>query len=192
MVAASRGFDLIVPRLSAGFRGGHMRQFFALWVLLLCCGFASAQDTWIYPGQYAEPSAPRLSTPVASPEALPTPFLTLDTPPMTVGASNSTLQNPDGSPVYYNQLLRYQPGVEYNAPYNPPAQVSVRAPSPASGGRYGIDLGAATSQMDFGVAQLAGIGPRKKAKKTYTNPDVAAVNEAAGTIKFRGKIERVN
>jgi hypothetical protein len=168
-----------------------MRQLFALSVLLLCCGFASAQDAWIYPGQYAEPSAPRISTPVASPEALPTPFLTLDTPPLTVGASNSTLENPDGSPVYYNQPLRYQPGMQYN----PPAQVSVsavRSSSPVSGGRYGIDLGAATSQMDFGVAQLAGIGPRKKAKKTYTNPDVAGVNEATGTIKFRGKIERVN
>jgi hypothetical protein len=168
-----------------------MRQLFALWLLLLCCGFASAQDNWIYPGQYAEPSAPRLSTPVASPEALPTPFLTLDTPPLTVGASNSTLENSDGSPVYYNQPLRYQPGV----PYNPPVQVlasAVRTSSPVSGGRYGIDLGAATSQMDYGVAQLAGIGPRKKAKKTYTNPDVAAVNEATGTIKFRGKIERVN
>jgi hypothetical protein len=168
-----------------------MRQLFALGVLLLCCGFASAQDAWIYPGQYAEPSAPRLSTPVASPEALPTPFLTLDTPQLTVGASNSTLENADGSPVYYNQPLLYQPGVQFN----PPVQMSgssVRASRPVSAGRYGIDLGAATSQMDYGVAQLAGIGPRKKAKKTYTNPDVAAVNEASGTIKFRGKIERVN
>jgi len=62
-----------------------MRLLFALCVLLLCCGFASAQDAWTYPGQYAEPFAPRLSTPVASPGALPTPFLTLDTPPLTVG-----------------------------------------------------------------------------------------------------------
>ncbi len=55
-----------------------------------------------------------------------------------------------------------------------------------------IDLGAATSQMDYGVAQLAGIAPRKKAKKTYTNPDVAGVNDATNTIKFRGKVEQVN
>jgi len=46
--------------------------------------------------------------------------------------------------------------------------------------------------MDYGVAQLAGIGPRKKAKKVYTNPDVAAAHEANGTIKFRGKLEHVN
>ena len=168
-----------------------MPQLFALGLVLLCCGFASAQDAWTYPGQYAEPFAPRLSTPVASPGALPTPFLTLDTPPLTVGASNSTLKNAAGSPVYYNQPLLYQPGVQYN----PPIQVSgssARNSSPVPGGRYGIDLGAATFQMDYGVAQLAGIGPRKKAKKVYTNPDVAAVNEANGTIKFRGKVERVN
>jgi outer membrane protein assembly factor BamA len=46
--------------------------------------------------------------------------------------------------------------------------------------------------MDYGVAQLAGIGPRKKAKKVYTNPDVAGVNDATNTIKFRGKVEQVD
>ena len=90
-----------------------MRQLFALGFVLLCCAFASAQDAWIYPGQYAEPSAPRLSTPIASPGAFPTPILTLDTPPLAVGASNSTLENATGSPVYYNQPLMYEPGVQY-------------------------------------------------------------------------------
>ncbi len=168
-----------------------MRQLFALGLVLLCCGFAFAQDTWTYPGLYAAPFAPRLSTPVASPGDLPTPFLTLDTPPLAVGASNSTLENATGSPVYYNQPLLYQPGVQYN----PSIQVSgssARNSSQVSGGLYGIELGAATSQMDYGVAQLAGIGPRKKARKVYTNPDVAGVNEATGTIKFRGKLEHVN
>lgn len=168
-----------------------MRQLLAVCVLLSCCGFASAQGAWTYPSQYAEPSAPRLSTPAASPEALPTPVLTLDTPPLAVGASNRTLENATGSPIYYNQPLLYQPGAQYN----PPLQVSgssMRTSPPVSGGRYGIDLGAARFQMDYGVAQLAGIGPRKKAKKTYTNPDIAGVNEATNTIKFRGKVERLN
>jgi hypothetical protein len=53
-------------------------------------------------------------------------------------------------------------------------------------------LGAATFQSDYGVAQLAGIGPHKKATRRYTNSDVAAVNETNGTIKFRGKLEHVN
>lgn len=168
-----------------------MRQLFALGLVLLCCGFASAQDAWTYPGQYAEPFASRLATPVASPGALPTPFLTLDTPPLTVGASNSALENATGSPVYYNQPLLYQPGVQYNSPVQVSGS-SDRNSSPVSGGRYRIELGAATSQMDYGVAQLAGIGPRKKARRVYTNPDVAGVNEANGTIKFRGKLEHVN
>ena len=166
-----------------------MRQFFALGLVLLCCAFASAQGAWTYPGQYAEPSAPRLATPIASPEAMPTPFLTLDTPPLAVGASNSTLENAAGSPVYYNQPLVYEPGMQYVRANSVP---SAQTFPEASGGKNGIDLGAATSQMDYGVAQLAGIGPRKKAKKTYTNPDVAGVNDATNTIKFRGKVERVN
>jgi hypothetical protein len=166
-----------------------MRQIFALWIVLSCSGFACAQDAGMYPGQYAEPSAPRLSTPVASPGALPTPVLTLDTPPLTVGATNSTLESPTGSPVYYNQPLMYEPGLQYVQAASVPSAQSFPA---AAGGRRGIELGAAASQMDYGVAQLAGIGPRKKAKKVYTNPDVAGVNETNGTIKFRGKLERVN
>jgi len=169
-----------------------MRQLLALYVLLLCCGFASAQDAWSYPGQYAEPFAPRLSTPVASPEALPTPSLTLDTPPLTVGASNATLENATGSPVYSNQPLLYQPGVQYNPPAQESSASAGHSTTAFSVDRHGIELGAATSQMDYGVAQLAGIGPRKKATRVYTNPDVAAVNDANGTIKFRGKLEHVN
>jgi hypothetical protein len=169
-----------------------MRQLFALWVLLLCCGFASAQDAWTYPGQYAEPSAPRLSTPVASPGALPTPFLTLDTPPLTVGATNSTLESATGSPVYYNQPLLYQPGVQYNPPTQGSSVRAAQSAAAFSVERNGIELGAATFQMDYGVAQLAGVRPRKKATRIYTNPDVAAVNQATGTIKFRGKLKHVN
>jgi hypothetical protein len=104
-----------------------MRQLLALGLVLLGCGFASAQDAWTYPGQYAEPSAPRLSTPIASPRALPTPTLTLDTPPLTVGASNSTLQDATGSPVYYNQPLLYEPGVQYVQAPRPPQSLRPKA-----------------------------------------------------------------
>jgi hypothetical protein len=152
-----------------------MRQLLVSGLVLFSCGLASAQEAWTYPGQYAEPFVRRLSTPVASPEALPTPFLTLHTPPLAAGASNSTLENATGS---------------YNPPI-PEAGSSARNSSPVASGRYGIELGAATFQMDYGVAQVAGIGPRKKAKKVYTNPDVG-VNEATNTIKFRGKVERLN
>jgi len=180
------------PGSPPAFEEDNMRKLFALVVLLLCCGFMSAQDAWTYPGQYAAPFDPRLSTPIASPGALPTPFLTLNTPPLTVGASNSTLENAAGSPVYFNQPLVYQPGVQYKSPVQVSSGSSAQTFPAISGGRNGIDLGAATFQMDYGVAQLAGIAPRKRAKKTYTNPDVAGINEATNTIKFRGKVERVN
>ena len=32
----------------------------------------------------------------------------------------------------------------------------------------------------------------QESKKDYTNPDVAGVNDATDTIKFRGKVEQVN
>jgi len=169
-----------------------MRQLFALGVLLLWCGFASGQDGWIYPGQYAQPSAPRVSTPIASPGALPTPFLTLDTPPLTVGASDGTLESATGSPVYFNQPRWYDPGVLFNPPAQGSSVSPARATATASVERHGIELGAASFQSDYGVAQLARIGPRKKATRMYTNPDVAAVNDANGTIKFRGKLEHGN
>ena len=167
-----------------------MRLLFALCGLLLCYGLASAQDASTYPGQYAEPFTPRLLTPVASPGALPTPFLTLDTPPLTVGASNSTLEDAAGSRVFYNQPLLYEPGMQYNPPAKGSSAVQTGAAFSAE--RHGIELGSATFQSDYGVAQLAGARARKKATRVYTNPDVAAVNDANGTIKFRGKLEHVN
>jgi hypothetical protein len=168
-----------------------MRQLFALWVVLYWCVAASAQDDWIYPGQYAQPSAPRVSTPIASPGEVATPFLTLDTPPLTVGASNTILESPTGSPVYSNKPLWYEPGVQYNPPAQGSSASAAKSAAAFSVERHAIELGAATSQMDYGVAQLAGIGPRKKATRVYTNPDVGAVNDA-NTIKFRGKLEHVN
>jgi hypothetical protein len=169
-----------------------MRQPFVLLVILLWCGFTFAQDTWIFPGQYAEPSAPRVSTPIASPEALPTPFLTLDTPPLAVGASNGTLESATGSPVYVNQPEVYDPG----APLNPAAEEVSTSTAQATGGgsvgRHGIDLGAARFQSDYGVAQLVSIAPRKKATKVYTNADMAALNDANGTIKYGGKLAHLN
>ena len=169
-----------------------MRQLFALWVVLLWCGVASAQDAWIYPGQYAQPSAPRISTPIASPGALATPFLTLDTPPLIVGASNATLESPTGSPVYFNQPRWYDPGVPFNPPTQESSVSAVQTAAAFSVERHGIELGAATFQLDYGVAQLAGIGPRKKATRVYTNPDVAAVNDGNGTIKYGGKLTHLN
>jgi hypothetical protein len=166
-----------------------MRQLLVLPVILLWCGFAFAQNAWILPGQYAEPSAPRVSTPIASAEALPTPFLTLDTPPLAVGASNGTLESATGSPVYVNQPEVYDP----RAPLNRPAQeVSTLQATVVPVGPHGIDLGGASFQSDYGVAQLVSIAPRRKATKVYTNADMAALNDANGTIRYGGKLAHLN
>lgn len=166
-----------------------MRQLASLLIVICCCGFAAAQVGKALPGAYAEPFAPRLTTPSASPEALATPSLTLNTPPLTVGASNGTLSE-TRLPVYVNQPLWYAPGIRLNAPL----QESSASAAPISATVYGngIELGAAMFQSSYGVAQLAGTGARAKAKRVYTNQDVASVNESNGLIKIRGKQENVN
>jgi hypothetical protein len=165
-----------------------MRHLLALVVIVLACGLAFAQDTWVLPGQYAVPS-PRVSTPIASADALPTPSLTLDTPPLAVGASNSTVENATGSPVYFNQPEVYDPG----ALPNPLAQEPSTASGPvASGEAHGLALGVARFQSDYGVAQLVNLAPRRKATKVYTNADIAAVNDANGSIAYGGKLAHLN
>jgi hypothetical protein len=161
-----------------------MRQLFSLWMVICCCGFAAAQTDQALRSTYAEPFAPRLATPSAPPEALSTPSLTLDPPNLTVGASTGT-PSPTGSPVYVNQPLRYEPGVRFDA-----AATSLSAAPTSSS--YGIELGAAMFQSSYGVAQLASTISRGKAKRVYTNQDVASVNDTNGLIKFRGKLEHAN
>jgi hypothetical protein len=167
-----------------------MRQLVSLLVVICCCGLSAAQSDRLYPGTYAQPFAPRLATPSAPPEALATPSLTLDTPSLTVGASNGTLDSPTGSPVHVNQPLWYGPGVQFNAPAMGPSLSA--APTTAVVSGYGIELGAATFQSSYGVAQLAGTISRTKAKRVYTNQDVASVNDTNGSIRFRGKLEHAN
>ena len=90
-------------------------------------------------------------------------------------------------PVYVNQPLWYEPGVRFNAPVTTPSLSA--APTASS---YGIELGAAMFQSSYGVAQLASTISRGKAKRVYTNQDVASVNDTNGLIKFRGKLEHAN
>lgn len=166
-----------------------MRQLAGLLVIICCCGFAAAQNDQVLPGTYAQPFAPRLATPSAPPEALATPSLTLDTPNLAVGASTGT-QSAAGSPVYVNQPLWYEPGVRFDAPVEEPSA----SPAPITAGvpGRGIELGAAMFQSSYGVAQLATTTSRGKAKKVYTNQDVASVNDTNGLIKIRGKLEHAN
>ncbi len=166
-----------------------MRQLICLLIVICFCGFAAAQNDQAFPGTYAQPFAPRLTTPSAPPEALTTPSLTLDTPVLTVGASTTTLSATDLS-VYVNQPLSYAPGVRFSAPVE--ASPASAAPITAGVSGHGIELGAAMFQSSYGVAQLAGRVARAKAKRVYTNQDVASVNDTNGLLKFRGKLEHAN
>ncbi|MGA9812234.1 MAG: hypothetical protein WBQ64_05630 [Terriglobales bacterium] len=166
-----------------------MRQLVTLLIVICACGFAAAQSNQTLPGAYAQPFTPRLATPSASPEALVTPSLTLDTPPLAVGASAETLSR-TGLPVYVNQPTGYAPGVRFNGPLE--ESTASAAPITAAVSGNGIELGAAMFQSSYGAAQLVDTAARLKAKRLYTNQDVASVNDTNGLIKFRGRQEHVN
>src|SRR5438105_3211145 len=103
-----------------------MRECVGFCLIVLLCGFAWGQGDFVPPGTYAQPSAPRLTTPSASPEAVGTPSLSLDSPSSIAGASNATAGNiagaanstlsvdSTGSGVQVNQPLWYSPGVQLN------------------------------------------------------------------------------
>src|SRR4051812_34890621 len=97
-----------------------MRQLFAVGIMFALCGLASGQNSPATPGTFAQPFAPRISTPSASPDALVTPTLTLDAPALAVGASAT--MNATASGAYVNQPLWYEPGVQiiaqdYESPF---------------------------------------------------------------------------
>jgi hypothetical protein len=171
-----------------------MRLLSALWLLFLCCGMASGQDTWIPPGDYAQPFVPRVATPSVPPESLITPSLTLDAPAPVAGASSNT-GSATGSSVHFNRPVWYEPGVQFTSTFyessNPPAQRPDDFGGPSRALRR-FESGAATFQDSQGVAQLAGDRARRKAVRVYTNPDVARLNDTNGTIRYGGKVERLN
>ncbi len=172
-----------------------MRQLFcAFGLLLLWSGTVWAQDTWVPPGAYSEPFAPRIATPSAPVEALATPALTLDSPSSVVGASANT-GSATGSAVHFNQPVAYDPGIQLASPFAESSNTTVEGvnntggPSPRSGS---FDPGAATFQSSYGVAQLAGRGPRGKAVRVFTNADVARLNDSSGTIRYGDKLAHLN
>jgi len=164
-----------------------MRQLSALCWLLLCCGLAFGQDQWTPPGTYSAPFAPRIATPAVPAEALITPSLTLDSPSPVAGASSYTGSS-TGSSVVFNQPVSYDPGVQFSSPF----YESSNAPAAASPGPRRFDLGAATFQSSYGVAQLAGNQVRRKAVRVYTNPDVARLNDTNGMIRYGGKLAHLD
>jgi hypothetical protein len=182
-----------------------MRQLIALWVVLLSCGLAMSQNGWVPPGNYARLSVPRISTPSASPESVLTPSLSLNSPSPAAGATNATAGNvagavdstfsvlSSGSGVQFNQPLWYAPGVALNPLPNAAGSPWEQLQAEPSGERREFEFGAATFQSSYGVAQLAALsGARGKARRVYTNSDIARLNDSNGLIRYPGKMERVN
>lgn len=167
-----------------------MRQLIGFLIVISLCGLAAAQSDRVPPGTYAEPFAPRLSTPSAPPESLVTPSLTLDTPSLTTGASSSSVTD---FGVHFNQPVWYGPGVQLNSPlFGSSVALAEPASEASSPGPRPFQLGAATFQSSYGVAQLMGSGPRPKASRTYANADVARINDNNGMIRYGSKAERMN
>ncbi len=182
-----------------------MRPLTGFLAVLLLSGLAVGQATfgpdhphWTPPGAYAAPFVPLVSTPSVSAETIPTPSVRLGLLSPTVGASNATGSNASGAANATLSLNLTAPAAEF-APltwYGPAAHQRVEAgvAEEAESLRRGsgFESGAALFQDSYGAAQLAaGSRPRGHATPTYTNPDVARVNDTNGLVKFRGKTEHV-
>jgi hypothetical protein len=55
-----------------------------------------------------------------------------------------------------------------------------------------VELGAASFQDSYGVAQLAaGLRARQGAKRLYSNLDIERMNQMTGMVKYEGKTEHL-
>jgi hypothetical protein len=142
-------------------------------IIISLCGLATAQSDQVYPGAYAEPFSPRLSTPVAQPDAVPPPTLTLNSPPLTVGASNATLNIWTGTSVVFSQPLWYEPGTQASLPLDVSSAEltqSEEASAATSGAERPFELGAATFQSSYGVRTAHGHGSAAKSSSHVHQP----------------------
>jgi hypothetical protein len=177
-----------------------MRQLSVPCLLLLLCGFATAQATiiggtasnWVPAyGVYAAPYVPLVTTP----------SVTLSTvSPSPVGASNATWGNVAGATnaTLSNEFIAEPPVGVFTKPtwYGPSAAVEVGGPMHGHmhGQREqgGSEFVEGISEGTWSVAQMmTGSAPVRKASRTYTNQDVDRMNQGTGTVKYRGKTEHI-
>ena len=149
------------------------------------------------PGAYAQPFVPRLSTPSMSFE---------DVSPWPVGASNATAGNVAGATNATLSVFPAGPVVQHppsmvlgpeNWSIESGAEVEARAEAESRGEAASaetrpLELGVASFQESYGVAQLAASSrAQQQAKRLYTNLDVERMNQMTGMVKYQGKTERV-
>ena len=147
---------------------------------------------WVPPGNYAQPFVPLVSTPSMSFESVsPSPVgATNATAGNVAGATNATLSvSPAGPVVQYPPSLAL--GLE-NLPIESGAEVEARTEATPSAESRPLELGLASFQDTYGVAQLAASSrARQQAKRLYTNLDVDRMNQTTGMVKYEGKTERL-
>ena len=155
-------------------------------------------QNWAPPGVYAEPFVPLLSTPSISFE---------NVSPSPVGASNATAGNVAGATNATLSALPAEPVEQFPPPVMfGPSNLSIESPSEAesrvetasrgeaapSAETRPVELGAASFQDSYGVAQLAaGSRARQQAKRLYSNLDIERMNQMTGMVKYEGKTERL-
>ena len=183
-----------------------MRQLTIFCIAIILPALAAGQATVISgyavngapPGVYAEPFVPLLSTPSMS-------FEDVSTSP--VGASNATAGNvagatnatlsvfPAGPVVQHPPSMVLGPenwSIESGAEVEARAEAESRGEATASAETRPLELGVASFQDSYGVAQLAASSrARQQAKRLYTNLDVDRMNQMTGMVKYRDKTERV-
>jgi hypothetical protein len=165
-----------------------MRYLKVFCVVLFFSVLAAAQVTIVQgtasnwtPGIYAGPFVPLVTTP----------SVTLTTvSPSPVGASDATFGNVAGATnaTLSSEFVAPPPAGVFTVPVFYGTTTTAAAAESAHAGPHGFEIGIAT--LGPGVAQrmvLAG----KKATRTYTNQDVDRFNESTGTVKYKGKSEKL-
>ena len=153
---------------------------------------------WAPPGVYAEPFVPLLSTPSLSFE---------NVSPSAVGASNATAGNVAGATNATLSVLPAGPVEQFPPPvmFGPlnssiesfseaesRVETESRGEAAPSAETRPVELGAASFQDSYGVAQLAaGSRARQEAKRLYSNLDIERMNQMTGMVKYEGKTEHL-
>ena len=183
-----------------------MRQLLIFCLAIILPALAAGQATvisgytvnWVPPGTYAQPFVPLLSTPSMSFESIsPSPVgATNATAGNVAGATNATLSvSPAGPVVQYPPSLALgleNSSIESGAEPEARTEAESRGEATASAETRPLELGVASFQDSYGVAQLAASSrARQQAKKLYTNLDVERMNQMTGMVKYEGKTERL-
>ena len=176
-------------------------RIFITLLLMSSCALAQASfhddhADWTPPGTYVAPSPLRVSTPSISPEAAPTPLMSLGNVFLKAGASNGTEGNVAGASAFLaGQNLS---GTAEFATQNwyGPAVAAVPLETETEGAESvqpdtGFDFGIAQFEFSRGAKQVMS-KLAAHSKRTYTEGDVARMNDANGLVRFRGKTEHVD